>query len=213
MLFELLMAVFMEKHTPKSSANSSLPASQSPNDATARSSPRRQGQGALVQRCALRQHPSPAIHVRVLAVDSCARCGEDLTDTACTGHLAAHPRRHRQFEKVVTPRPTAEIKHCTRWSSSRDPCALRPPGCQRPLQYGPGVKAYVVANLLIAQMHLTEARQPSQNELTFRSSDSSCPKRPAARATSHSSTVHSPSGSANAIERLLASPAMHVDET
>ena len=32
MLFELLMAVFMEKHTPKSSANSSLPASQSPND-------------------------------------------------------------------------------------------------------------------------------------------------------------------------------------
>ena len=36
MLFELLMAVFMEKHTPKSSANSSLPASQSPNDETAR---------------------------------------------------------------------------------------------------------------------------------------------------------------------------------
>ena len=36
MLFELLMAVFMEKHTPKSSANSSLPASQSPNDDTAR---------------------------------------------------------------------------------------------------------------------------------------------------------------------------------
>ena len=31
MLFEVLMAVFMEKHTPKSSANSSLPASQSPN--------------------------------------------------------------------------------------------------------------------------------------------------------------------------------------
>ena len=34
MLFEVLMAVFMEKHTPKSSANSSLPASQSPNDDT-----------------------------------------------------------------------------------------------------------------------------------------------------------------------------------
>ena len=32
MLFELLMAVFMEKHTPKGSANSSLPASQSPHD-------------------------------------------------------------------------------------------------------------------------------------------------------------------------------------
>ena len=30
MLFEVLMAVFMERHTPKSSANSSLPASQTP---------------------------------------------------------------------------------------------------------------------------------------------------------------------------------------
>ena len=48
MLFELLMAVFMEKHTPKSSANSSLPASQSPNDATARSRPGAKGKGLLV---------------------------------------------------------------------------------------------------------------------------------------------------------------------
>ena len=43
MLFELLMAVFMEKHTPKSSANSSLPASQSPNDDTARTRPGAKG--------------------------------------------------------------------------------------------------------------------------------------------------------------------------
>ena len=50
MLFELLMAVFMEKHTPKSSANSSLPASQSPNDETAPHPSRRQGQGPLIQR-------------------------------------------------------------------------------------------------------------------------------------------------------------------
>ena len=35
MLFEVLMAVFMERHTPKSSANSSLPASQTPSDETA----------------------------------------------------------------------------------------------------------------------------------------------------------------------------------
>ena len=43
MLFEVLMAVFMEKHTPKSSANSSLPASQSPNDETARPRPGAKG--------------------------------------------------------------------------------------------------------------------------------------------------------------------------
>ena len=50
MLFELLMAVFMEKHTPKSSANSSLPASQSPNDETARTHPGAKGKGPLIQR-------------------------------------------------------------------------------------------------------------------------------------------------------------------
>ena len=50
MLFEVLMAVFMEKHTPKSSANSSLPASQSPNDETARTRPGAKGNGPLIQR-------------------------------------------------------------------------------------------------------------------------------------------------------------------
>ena len=54
MLFELLMAVFMEKHTPKSPANSGLPPSQSPNDATARSRPGAKGKGPSynAERCA-----------------------------------------------------------------------------------------------------------------------------------------------------------------
>ena len=54
MLFEVLMAVFMEKHTPKSSANSSLPASQSPNDETARTRPGAKGKGPSLNdaRCA-----------------------------------------------------------------------------------------------------------------------------------------------------------------
>ena len=84
MLLELLMAVFMEKHTPKSSANSSLPASQSPNDATARSRPGAKGKGPSYND-ARYANTRTREHVRVLAVDSCARCGEDLTDTACTG--------------------------------------------------------------------------------------------------------------------------------
>ena len=59
MLFELLMAVFMEKHTPKSSANSSLPASQSPEDATARTRPGAKGKGPEANDGALRPHPHP----------------------------------------------------------------------------------------------------------------------------------------------------------
>ena len=42
-LFELMMAVLMEKHAPKSRANSSLPASKSPHDETARTRPRAKG--------------------------------------------------------------------------------------------------------------------------------------------------------------------------
>ena len=111
MLFELLMAVFMEKHTPKSPANSGLPPSQSPNDATARTRPGAKGKGPSYNeaRCA---NTRTREHVRVLGVDSCARCGEDLTDTACTGHQ----RRTLVdivFEKVVR-HADAEIKHCPR---------------------------------------------------------------------------------------------------
>ena len=84
MLFEVLMAVFMEKHTPKSSANSSLPASQSPNDETARTRPGAKGKGPSLNdaRCA---NTRTRESVRVLTVDACGRCGEHLTDAACTG--------------------------------------------------------------------------------------------------------------------------------
>ena len=86
MLFELLMAVFMEKHTPKSSANSSLPASQSPNDDTARTRPGAKGKGPSSngERCA---NTRTREYVKVLSVDACGRCGEDLTDAACLGNL------------------------------------------------------------------------------------------------------------------------------
>ena len=111
MLFELLMAVFMEKHTPKGSANSSLPASQSPNDETARTHPGAKGKGPSYNdaRCA---NTRTRESVRVLAVDACGRCGEDLTDTACLGY----ERRTLidiVFEKVVR-HADAQIKHCAR---------------------------------------------------------------------------------------------------
>ena len=154
MLFELLMAVFMEKHTPKSPANSSLPASQSPDDATARPRPGAKGKGpASNEACAA--NTRTRTYVTELRVDSCARCGEDLTDTASTGH----ERRTLidiVFEKVVR-HADADIKHCPRCHAetrARFPAEM--PG---PLQYGPGVKAYVV-HLPRRPDALTEARRP-----------------------------------------------------
>ena len=217
MLFELLMAVFMEKHTPKSSANSSLPASQSPNDDTARTRPGAKGKLlASSLDTTTRAAPTPAremardaildrlVHnIRVLSVDACQRCGEDLTDAACTG------RERRTlidivFEKVVR-HVDAQIKHCARChTETRARFPLEMPG---PLQYGPGIKAYVV-HLLIAQMLSLKRVAQSMHALIGRTLSE-------ATLLGYLAQLHHALAEweSHAIERLLASPAMHVDET
>ena len=199
MLFELLMAVFMEKHTPKSPANSSLPASQSPNDATARTRPGAKSKGPASNE-ARAANTRTRTYVAELRVESCARCGEDLTDTACTGH----ERRTLVdivFEKVVR-HADADIKHCPRCHAETR--ARFPDEMPGPLQYGPGVKAYVV------HLHRDARSSASLNRCTP-SSASSCPRRRCS-ATSPNSTTPSPSGnttpSSASWHNLL-----HVDET
>ena len=202
MLFELLMAVFMEKHTPKSSANSSLPASQSPEDATARTRPGAKGKGpeANDARCA---HTRTRTHVVELVVETCTHCGEDLTTTAATGH----ERRTLidiVFEKVVR-HTDAEIKHCPRCHAetrARFPRAL--PG---PLQYGPGIQAYVV-HLLVAQMLSLKRVAQSMHALIGQLLSE-------ATLLGYIAQLHQALAEweHHAIERLLAQPAMHVDET
>ncbi|MFZ1537334.1 MAG: hypothetical protein WAT23_08125 [Chromatiaceae bacterium] len=50
MLFELLMGVFMEKHTPKSSRNASLPPAQKGKEDDTATLPGTQGQGHAYSR-------------------------------------------------------------------------------------------------------------------------------------------------------------------
>ena len=202
MLFEVLMAVFMEKHTPKSSANSSLPASQSPNDNTARTRPGAKGKGPSHNdaRCA---NTRTRESIRVLTVDACQRCGEDLTDAACLGH----ERRTLidiVFEKVVR-HADAQIKHCARCHAETRACF--PHQMPGPLQYGPGIKAYVV-HLLIAQMLSLKRVAQSMHALIGRTLSE-------ATLLGYVAQLHHALAQweRHAIERLLASPAMHVDET
>ena len=202
MLFELLMAVFMERHTPKSPANSGLPPSQSPDDATARTRPGAKGKGPASNE-ARAANTRTRTYVTELRVDSCARCGEDLTDTAAT----AHERRTLidiVFEKVVR-HADADIKHCPRCHAetrARFPAEL--PG---PLQYGPGVKAYVV-HLLVAQMLSLKRVAHSMHALIGQLlSEATLLGYVAQLHRALAQWEH------HAIERLLAQPAMHVDET
>ena len=182
MLFEVLMAVFMEKHTPKSSANSSLPASQSPNDETARTRPGAKGKGPSHNdaRCA---NTRTREYVKVLSVDACGRCGEDLPDAACTG------RERRTlidivFEKVVR-HADAQIKHCprchaeTRASRCPDPCSTAP--ASRPTS-------------CTCSSRRCSRSNASHNRCTPSSGAPS--PRPRSSATSPSSITRSPSGRA-----------------
>ena len=140
---------------------------------------------------------------RVLSVDACGRCGEDLTDAACLGH----ERRTLidiVFEKVVR-HADAQIKHCPRChAETRARFPLEMPG---PLQYGPGIKAYVV-HLLIAQMLSLKRVAQSMHALIGRTLSE-------ATLLGYLAQLHHALAEweQHAIERLLAQPAMHVDET
>ena len=103
------MAVFMERHTPKTRANSSRPSSQTFHDDTAVARPgaKSKGPSHQDQRCA---NTRTVETVEVAAVELCESCGEDSSGTACQGY----ERRTKidiVFEKVVT-HVDAQIKRC-----------------------------------------------------------------------------------------------------
>ena len=148
LLVEIVVAVFLEKTTPKTSRNSSLPSSQ---DAAAgethtagSSGSRSRGPKARDKRC---DNLRTVTTTQTSPVTACRRCGHDLSGTPCSGH-------EQRIEvdivfETVERRITAEIKNCPR-------CHTRtrgsfPDSMPGPLQYGPGIAAYVV-HLLCAQM-------------------------------------------------------------
>uniref|UniRef100_UPI003AF621AA hypothetical protein n=1 Tax=Thiolapillus sp. TaxID=2017437 RepID=UPI003AF621AA len=107
MLFEVLMVVFMEKRTPKNSANSSKPSSQTPKDDTAITHPGANSKGNKHNAiCCDNTRTVETVHAS--PVSQCETCGEDLSKTPCQG-VARRTRIDIIFEKVVT-HVDAEIK-------------------------------------------------------------------------------------------------------
>ncbi len=145
LLFEVLIAVFMEKTTPKNSKNSSLPPSQTGKDET---TPQTGSKGkGKKQNNVLSSNTRTVEHIEIAKVETCATCGEDLS------HIPAMDYERRTlidiiFEKTVH-HVDAEIKACGFChSETKGRFPNKMPG---PLQYGPGIKGYLV-HLLIAQM-------------------------------------------------------------
>lgn len=146
MLINLLIAIFLEKTTKKNSKNSSKPSSQTDKDESAKSMPGTNGKGED-------EHNTTANNTRtvetveIAKVGQCDVCGEDLIKEKCQ-HLERRTKIDIVFEKVVE-HVDAEVKICPSCNSTvKGGFPTDMPG---PLQYGNGLKAYVI-NLIIAQM-------------------------------------------------------------
>ncbi|MDN5872396.1 MAG: IS66 family transposase [Nitrococcus sp.] len=202
MLLELVVAVFLEKHTPKTSTNSSRPSSQTAKDESALERPGARGKGKQLD-TARSANTRTVETIALTKVAFCEHCGEDLGKIACQGH-----ERRTQidivFEKVVS-HVDAEIKQCPQCRKKTQ--AAFPDGFSGPLQYGAGIKAYML-NLLIAQMlSLKRVQQSIQTLIGLAISEATILKY--VLQLHHALARWEESATA----KLLAMPAMHVDET
>ncbi len=148
MLFEIVLSVFMEKQTKKTGKNSSIPSSQTepdetsndPNQSGRHSKRRKNTKGSF-------SNQSERTTQRTIKVNSCDTCGEGLSDQ----EPEAIERRTLidiVFYKV-TQHHDAEIKTCGTCETVNK--GRFPRHLQGPLQYGKGLKAYLL-NLIIVQM-------------------------------------------------------------
>jgi transposase len=202
MLLELLMAVFLEKRTPKNSRNSGLPSSQTDKDDDTAPQPGARSKGKAHEHT--RSANTRTVEtVEIIPVEACETCGEDLSDIPSEGY----ERRTRidiVFEKVVS-HVDAEIKRCPHCQAQTK--GAFPQELSGPLQYGPGIKAYVL-NLLLAQMLSLKRVQQSIHTLIDRVISE-------ATILKYVMQLHQALAiwEQAAIEQLLCQPTLHVDET
>ena len=202
MLFELLMAVFMEKGTRKGSDNSGLPSSQTAADGTARKRPGAQGKGPKAR--AGGDGPNRlVVERRTAPASECRACGRSLKGVPPHGH-----ERRVLVDIVFETRELtveAEVKACPRCRTENK--GRFPDDMPGPPQYGHGVVAFAV-HLMAAQMVPLKRAAQTLKALTGRA---------VAEATLLAWTMRLHGALAGweraAIERLLAMPALHADET
>lgn len=146
MLMEVVLAIFLEKTTKKTKDNSGKPPSQTEKDESALGMEGSKGKGKA-EGDHIAANTRTVETITVLPVEYCDRCGESLEDVLCH----CHERRTRidiVFEKTIE-HMDAEIKQCPYCDTKVK--AHFPEGIQGPLQYGAGIKAFVIS-LLVTQM-------------------------------------------------------------
>ena len=147
MLFNIILTIFMEKSTKKTSANSSIPRSQTAPDETSKMKKGKVDNDNEKPKVTMAGNTRTVETVTVIPVLACDRCGKDLSGFACEC-IERRTKIDIIFEKTVE-HVDVEIKQCPACDSKvKAPFPHDMPG---PLQYGNGIKAYVI-QLLVAQM-------------------------------------------------------------
>ena len=144
MLFGVVLAVFMEKKTKKTTKNSSIPPSQTDEDNTSSSN---RNNSKTRQTVTMADNTRTVETTQTLRVETCSVCGEDLSDANCAC-LERRTKIDIIFEATVE-HYDAEIKTCPACKATVK--ADFPDDIAGPIQYGHGIKAYVL-NLIVAQM-------------------------------------------------------------
>lgn len=145
-LVDLLVTMFLEKTTRKDSKNSSRPSSQTEKDESATTVSGSKGRGKT--QTDERFSSTRTKETVVLAeVTECGCCGRDLTDTPCKCH------ERRTLIDIIFVKDVkhvdSEIKECPDCESETK--GEFPKDMPGPLQYGDGLKAYIIC-LVISQM-------------------------------------------------------------
>ena len=144
-IVKIMLAIFLEKTTKKNSRNSSIPPSQTKKDNS--STDTKTNSNGKSEKTTRAANTRTIETTEIIPVDRCEHCGADLSKEACTHH----ERRTRIdiiFEKTQE-NFDAEIKECPECQKITK--GKFPKWLSGPLQYGNGIKAYII-QLLVKQM-------------------------------------------------------------
>lgn len=154
MLLNLLIAIFLEKTTSKNNKNSSKPSSQTEKDESSLGKIETHGKGKH-EFNATADNTRTVENITIEKVTQCDVCGKDLRKEPCH----SHERRTKidiVFEKVVE-HVDAQIKHCPDCDSTVK--GKFPLSMSGPLQYGNGLKAYIISLLVCQMISLNRAQK------------------------------------------------------
>jgi len=202
MIVELILSIFLERTTKKDAKNSSKPPSQTDKDESSLGHEGSHGKGKNEDSKSAKNTRTKE-SISIAKVDRCDICGEELTDIPCT----RHERRTKIdiiFEKVVE-HVDAEIKHCPSCDSTIK--GRFPSDMHGPLQYGDGLKAFVI-NLLVCQMVALNRVQKLVNSMIGTVISESTLLKFVLRLHQALATWE-----LQATEKILEMPVIHVDET